>query len=105
MFGPLASFDVRSRPGRPLVVLLFAVLVGCTGPSSTLTGNHAEPAQVVSFRARVVSETSGQGHEPSLTIAPDGTIYVCAPQAAKGTTLWRSIDNGSTFQSVGTPVY
>ena len=45
------------------------------------------------------------GSEPSLAVSPDGTIFVCSPRGSgRGTNVWRSTDNGATFERLGNAV-
>jgi len=99
---------VRAIP-RAIPIVLAATLVAVLflGPA---TGVGAPSAPV--FGQRTVVDPTRSGTEPSLRIAPDGTVYVAAPcgldnSACKSGLLWRSDDHGRTFQlkDMGLPLY
>jgi hypothetical protein len=107
----LLSALVRSTPLLRLFVLagVFLVLLapGCLGPS--LKGDPGTQAGfapgVAPFRTGVI-DANRTGSEPSLALAPDGSVFVCSPRGeATGTDLWASRDGGTPFQYVGTPIY
>lgn len=86
------------------IVLTAGQLAGCVldtggvGPGG-LRDDDAAPSR---FRGPVILETPDSGQEPSLEIAPDGTIYVCSLRgSARGSNLWRSTDSGETFRRIG----
>jgi len=101
----------------------FAVLLmlaGCAGPALPTTSSTSAPATVPPvpeklapplFGANVLlgaPNIAGIAGEPSVTSAPDGTLYVSAPvipadaiagtQAAGQGRVWRSTDGGATFK-------
>lgn len=62
----------------------------------------AAPADAPVWGAPVVVDPTRDGQEPSLLLAPDGTVYVAAPSALTARScrsgwLWRSDDGGETF--------
>ncbi|MEA3166507.1 MAG: hypothetical protein QOJ26_1379, partial [Thermoplasmata archaeon] len=97
---------------RALAALaLLLLLAGCTSPPAPVTdpAPTAGPAmqvidpqaprpavQAPTFLPPVELGTLTLGAEPSVAIAPDGTVYVTTPLA-----LWRSDDQGKTFKPMG----
>lgn len=93
--------------GYPLLLVALVTLGGCLGenpgPMPTPDSSFSRPP----FGTPVALKTQNgeAGSEPSLTITPDGTIFVCSPRgSARGTNVWRSTDHGETFESLGTVV-
>jgi hypothetical protein len=75
------------------VVLIVLVLLA----PSVILGAHAD-ASVQSFSApRLLPSASGYG-EPSIAVAPDGTLYVAAPGSSTAT--WRSDNGGFSWARV-----
>lgn len=94
---------------RALLVLLLVapVLAGCLqDPVQSAAVQDVIPdvkplARVVS----VIAPEGGQG-EPSLGIAPDGTLYTNGPAAQNGVRtggVWKSEDGGATWSRIATP--
>ncbi|MHB8634437.1 MAG: sialidase family protein [Thermoplasmatota archaeon] len=87
-----------------VATLVFLLCAGCVGTD----GSHAGAAPRIAPAATFALHTLvGNATEPSIAVAPDGTIYVVAPAvggAPHGTSnhLWRSGDGGVTFALVGT---
>jgi hypothetical protein len=85
---------------------LVLLLAGCLGPASTMekpegdTATLARPVRPVvdriAFAATQVLGRMTGGAEPSIAVAPDGTVYVTTPLA-----LWRSDDGGKTYKPIG----
>ncbi|MFA5943839.1 MAG: sialidase family protein [Candidatus Thermoplasmatota archaeon] len=84
-----------------------AILAGCAADPAPATDPVPEAAVPrvrlaaptnVTFALPVDLGTVQGGAEPSVAIAPDGTIYVTTPLS-----LWRSDDGGSTYTWIGTP--
>lgn len=91
--------------GRLTIVLALAsILAGCASPTLTqgavqetaapIDGPRPE-VQVPSFLAPVTLGTMTAA-EPSVAVAPDGTVYVATPLA-----FWRSTDGGKTYEALG----
>lgn len=92
-------------------VLLIALLAGCStppahpaatpetvdSPAPPIDPAAPRPAvQAPTFLPPVDLGTIELGAEPSVAVAPDGTVYVTTPLA-----LWRSDDAGQTFKAIG----
>lgn len=102
---------------RLALAALAALLAGClagNGPAPVTTTPPAAPA--LHFLDQVDLPSARGFAEPSLKVAPDGTIYVTAPGSNGATprqgvpgaplpadTVWRSDDGGKTFQVLLTP--
>lgn len=93
----------------PLLLAGIVLAAGCLGPAAkpaNLDGGDDLPSKPVPKRialpdkilfspAQILGTLSG-GVEPSVAIAPDGTVYITTPLA-----LWRSDDGGKTYKPVG----
>ena len=103
MIASRESRAVGQMKSRILALLILALTAGCTvAPGIGSGSNGADAPSKLSFRPPVVVSSSQDAHEPSLEIAPDGTIYICSPRGSgRGTDLWRSMDGGATFESLG----
>lgn len=95
-------------PSR-LTVLLGSLAVlaaaGCVDPAtdSPPAGNGQGLLQPSTFTVTVVDATR-EGSEPSVLVAPDGSIFICGPRSlGNGSDLWVSTDDGASFQYVGVP--
>src|SRR5438067_2346619 len=102
------SGRVAGGSSRLVTLVLLALLSGCTAssPQPHLGKTDSDSTARVSFLSPVVLQTPVGGQEPSIKIAPDGTIYICSIHgASKGTDLWRSLDQGKTFENVGSRLY
>lgn len=100
---------------RAFAALALLVLAGCASPSTSddPAGDQAgdplgaDPLDVAARPVASVPEflppvdlgSLTLGAEPSVAIAPDGTVYVTTPLA-----LWRSDDGGKSFQPMGEPL-
>lgn len=97
-----------AKSGVTLVVLVGG-LAGCLGAGGGPSpGEHPAESFLLSFLDPVVLETQNgeTGNEPSLAIARDGTVFVCAPRGVgRGTNVWRSVDAGATFERLGGVVH
>lgn len=85
-----------------------AALAGCADPAPA-----ASPAQpALSFAAAVAMPQPTDGGEPTIAIAPDGTLWITAkagnqdkPSMYEGASwLWRSTDGGATWDTVRSPI-
>lgn len=78
-------------------------LLGCLSPDAGSSGVPLGGRRTgVTFGAPVLLDSPDIGREPSLEIASDGTIYFCSVRGVgQGTNLWRSLDGGETFESLG----
>lgn len=95
------------RPLLALAILLTAALAGCASDAPASAVDEA-PASVPELpRPEVAMPTFlpplelgsvTLGAEPSVAVAPDGTVYVTTPLA-----LWRSDDMGKTYKHLGAP--
>lgn len=95
---------------RSLSLLVVAALfAGCLGGNSNSSKVDDAPdvalgpariplPDVISFAAPVVLGTMTGGAEPSIAVAPDGTVYVTTPLS-----MWRSDDGGKTYKALGRP--
>ena len=99
---------------RALVPILLAALAlaGCmqsAAPAALAPGaDLPEAPRLVS--EPVVLTVEGPGFEPSIDVAPDGTVYAAAAKTARpneGTRLaswlWHSTDGGATFRDLPSP--
>ena len=88
----------------PLVALLCA---GCAAPAAldALAGEAAPLA----FTAPVVLTVEGKGFEPSIVVAPDGTVVAAAAKSSRTTQgrladwAWYSKDGGATWADLPSP--
>ena len=89
------------------VVILLAILLlaGCTSkPSKEAASPDAgaaeptrrEPAHDIAFTPKTLLGSTELGAEPSIAVAPDGTVYVTTPLA-----MWRGDDNGTKWTDLG----
>lgn len=94
-------------------VALLALLAGCLGPATPdPTGEGGDvPATDPTFSTPVRVNARDEGFEPSLRIAPDGTVYVAAARGflagAEGelaSPVWWSDDEGATWTPLATPL-
>lgn len=90
----------------PATLILALVLAGCAAPAE-VPAAAVEPAAAPDLRPAVEPPTFLPplelgtvtiGAEPSVAVAPDGTVYVTTPLA-----LWRSDDMGRTYTQLGEP--
>lgn len=99
---------------RRLLVLVAALLVaGCATPSRDGTGENVDAAGFETgpaFLPPVLLTTEGPGFEPSIDVAPDGTVYAAAAKTGRpnagarlASWLWYSTDGGATFQDLPSP--
>lgn len=88
------------------LVLPLLLLAGCVnGPVDTAALEPPLDEALPPSLARVVSVLSeGGGHgEPSFGAAPDGTLFANGP-GGRGGAVFRSTDNGTSWEQVATPV-
>lgn len=91
---------------RALILIAALALAGCASPAVTPAAIETgapvpdvRPAiEVPTFLPPIELGIMTLGAEPSVIVAPDGTIYVTTPLA-----LWRSDDGGKTYTQLGTP--
>lgn len=77
-------------------MILVAILGGCIAAPGTLRPTDTDEAKI-EFAITVV-DPDRVGSEPTMTIAPDGTIAICSPRmSALGVKIWISTDGGATF--------
>lgn len=78
-----------------VTALALLVAAGCVSDTHSVSPVAARPGFVGNLH--VIDPAQGQG-EPSLGIAPDGTLY-----ANRGGTVYQSKDNGTTWKDLGDP--
>ncbi len=87
-------------------MLVAAALAGCAtspdtpaavAPASAKTNLTRPDVQLPKFLPPVDMGTVTLGSEPSVAVAPDGTVYVASPSVG----AWRSDDQGKTFKPLG----
>src|ERR1051325_919516 len=92
----------------PLLALLI-LLGGCAAPSPSLAPTPAVVAKPAPWLLNTIVDAKGGQGEPSLAVAPDGTLYttgpgqsnaVSAPAGLTMGTVYRSSDNGTTWTEV-----
>ncbi|HEX2021149.1 MAG TPA: sialidase family protein [Candidatus Thermoplasmatota archaeon] len=91
------------RPLLVLAVLAPLVLAGCAQPAA-VEDPVAPAAQPPAPFARVVAvlDPAGGHGEPSFGAAPDGTLFANG-EGGRGGSIYKSVDNGTTWEKVGTP--
>lgn len=109
---------MHSRSLVVLVPLLVAWLSGCASnqgrPVEPPIGGESEAPFLTlpTFTPEIYVPESGGFAEPSIEVAPDGTIYVSAPgdrtvtgadTPVRGDRVWRSDDGGKTFARLPSP--
>lgn len=96
-----------TQPMRALLALaLLTLLAGCIGTPAP--GEAVDPAALRAlprpelldplFAPPIDLGLIDRSAEPSVAVAPDGTVYVTSPLF-----LWRSDDGGRTYQQLGEP--
>lgn len=106
------ALDERRHTSRKLsafalALAVAAVLAGCAQPEAPAADAglpdalpDVRPAiEVPTFLAPIELGVMTTGAEPSVAVAPDGTIYVTTPLA-----LWRSDDGGASYTQLGADV-
>lgn len=99
----------RVAPVRlPLLVVATLLAAGCVQETAQTAGLDVPGLPVAPPLARVVSVVDpegGQG-EPSLGVAPDGTLYTNGPARQNNVRtggVYRSLDGGASWERVATP--
>lgn len=107
---------------RAAVVLLAAFLAGCAAPAADtalVPGGLLDPVTVPVLATvnTIIDPEGGQG-EPSLGVAPDGTLFTHGPSSRGlpldgvpfsgtvnrgGGTVYRSTDGGATWEALASP--
>lgn len=105
---PRVSYGAMPSLRAPALVLalLASALAGCAAPPPAASPVAQQDLAALPrpdlldpvFLAPVELGIVESGAEPSVAVAPDGTVYVTTPLA-----LWRSDDGGRTYQALGTP--
>lgn len=90
-----------------VLLALSLLLAGCTTtpPSSVIAPAATLPTAAFAKVVSVIDPSGGQG-EPSLGVAPDGTLYANGLAGTGGRdpgAVYQSLDNGSTWKRIGTP--
>lgn len=112
MAPPARPEDVRALLSLLLVPVLLAA--GCAAPGARLDADDSSRARLArpgpAFLAPVVLTSEGGGFEPSIDVAPEGTVYAAAAKSSRpndGARLaswtWYSKDGGATFQDLPSP--
>lgn len=90
------------------MTLLLAGCLSSTDTTETKTSAATPPA--FRFSEPVLVSTAGKGYEPSLDVAPDGTLYATAARSVGASTpagpaswVWTSRDNGTTWTELTSP--
>jgi BNR repeat protein len=106
--------NLYCRPGRhsgvrfvgPLfLVIIIAIFAGCISTPDNLDPSRNNPLGAVGLFRAVVVPRDSPGFEPGIAVASTGAFFLCAPNGAGfGTDLWRSLDEGTTFEYLGTPL-
>lgn len=88
---------------RFVVLALALVAAGCL-QSPVETAGTESVSDGATWTTSIVDADVRRTGEPSMAIAPDGTIFVCAPAGAQAEAaardhnfVWRSDDDGATF--------
>ena len=90
---------------RHVLVASVLLLAGCVGgpvETASLPDLLPELPALLSEWASVIDPAGGHG-EPSLGVAPDGTLFVNG-DGGRGGGVYRSTDGGVTWERVATPV-
>lgn len=95
---------------RPLPPLLAALaLAGCAATPGAVLPQAADGLGLAAFTAPVLVSAEGNGFEPSLVVAPDGTVVAAAAKSSRLTQgrpadwVWYSPDNGATWSDMPSP--
>lgn len=103
--GGLPGSPRMLRPVLACVLLLaLPALAGCVqepAPAATLAP-AAEAPRPFARTLAAIDPAGGHG-EPSFGVAPDGTLFANG-EGGQGGAVYRSVDNGTTWERVATPV-
>lgn len=95
---------MRRAPCAILALLLLPALAGCFGePAQTAAVLPPVVASPPFARTLSVIDPEGGHGEPSFGVAPDGTLFANG-EGGRGGGVYRSVDNGTTWERVATPV-
>ena len=94
-----------------LAIVLLACLAGCLSPLSNVDTPTLDPSlTALAFAAPVKLTVKGEGFEPSIAVAPDGTLVATAAKTERpaegeylASWIWFSKDGGKSWQDLPLP--